>query len=221
MNKKFIKQVGLSFFTALFLVITRRLHLIATTNYYNRYYFFISLAVTVTLIIRFGVMCYRDDDFPYFAYAKEMIAGALAGLIIASMFFSYSSKFTFERWKNKPLLRPFMVAELCDIQNGEKWTQDKYKSYNLNSYTREEVRELLSINPEMDSSDKFSFKFEDYDAETSEIKFEADIYYAYHGLDLRDYWLVLMYVKSPNSEKWRLSRAEVFAEGETVYGLYG
>lgn len=180
----------------------------------------IFIAVAIATLSFGALLCFLCQKKP--VYVKPSIFILLITMLFTQFFFSYSMAFTFEKWQNKPNLRQFMVAKLCDIQNSEEMQrEEKYKKYILNSYTRAEARELLSTNSEMDSSDKFSFSFEDYDPETSEIKFEADIYYAYNGLDLRDYWLVLMYVKYPDSENWRLSRAEVFAEGETVYGLYG
>lgn len=185
----------------------------------NLPYFIISLVVTIiffAITVISVLKKYINGDELYYLNIK-ILAVSLVTAILGSVFlYKHLTDFSFEKWQNNESLRPFIVTDLCENQGP---SDNKKEEYNLNRYTREEVKELLSINSEKDISDKFIFKFEKpgYTFEGEEYRFIADTYFAYKGIDFKDYWIVVMYVEDLQTGQYRLSRVEVMPEGTHTY----
>lgn len=189
----------------------------------NLPYFIISLAVAIIfLVLTVGCVIkeYINGDELYYVNIKILAVSLVISIVGSVFLYKRITDFSFEKWQSNESLRPFIVTDLCESQGP---SDNKKEEYNLNRYTREEVKELLSINSEKDISDKFIFKFETpgYTFGGEEYRFIADTYFAYNGIDFKDYWIVVMYVEDLQTGQYRLSRVEVMPEGTHTYQLHG
>ncbi len=221
MNKISLKFSILLIFDVFSAMITYMFFKMTTTVMNNLPYFIISLAVTIIFLaitVISVVKKYINGDELYDVNIK-ILAVSCAIAILGSVFlYKHLTDFSFEKWQSNENLRPFIVTDLCELQYS---SNNKKEEYKLNRYTREEVKELLSINSEKDISDKFIFKFEipGYTLDEEEYRFIADTYFAYRGFDFKDYWIVVMYVEDLQTGQYRLSRVEVMPEGTHTYLL--
>lgn len=219
MNKYSLRLSVLLIFDVFSAMLTYMLFKMTTTVMNNLPYFIISLVVTIiffAITVISVLKKYINGDELYYLNIK-ILAVSLVTAILGSVFlYKHLTDFSFEKWQNNESLRPFIVTDLCENQGP---SDNKKEEYNLNRYTREEVKELLSINSEKDISDKFIFKFEKpgYTFEGEEYRFIADTYFAYKGIDFKDYWIVVMYVEDLQTGQYRLSRVEVMPEGIHTY----
>lgn len=189
----------------------------------NLPYFIISLAVAIifwVLTVGCVIKEYINGDELYYVNIKILVVSLVIAILGSVFLYKHLTDFSFEKWQSNESLRPFIVTDLCNCQGTSNNKKEKYK---LNRYTREEVKELLSINSEKDISDKFIFKFEKpgYTFEGEEYRFIADTYFAYKGIDFKDYWIVVIYVENVQTGQYRLSRVEVMPEGTHTYLLQG
>lgn len=223
MNKYSLRLSVLLIFDVFSAMLTYMLFKMTTTVMNNLPYFIISLVVTIiffAITVISVLKKYINGDELYYLNIK-ILAVSLVTAILGSVFlYKHLTDFSFEKWQNNESLRPFIVTDLCENQG---LSDNKKEEYNLNRYTREEVKELLSINSEKDISDKFIFNFEKpgYTFEGEEYRFIADTYFAYKGIDFKDYWIVVMYVENVQTGQYRLSRVEVMPEGIHTYLLQG
>lgn len=223
MNKYSLRLSVLLIFDVFSAMLTYMLFKMTTTVMNNLPYFIISLVVTIiffAITVISVLKKYINGDELYYLNIK-ILAVSLVTAILGSVFlYKHLTDFSFEKWQNNESLRPFIVTDLCENQGP---SDNKKEEYNLNRYTREEVKELLSINSEKDISDKFIFKFEipGYTLDGEEYRFIADTYFAYRGFDFKDYWIVVMYVEDLQTGQYRLSRVEVMPEGTHTYLLQG
>lgn len=219
MNKYSLRLSVLLIFDVFSAMLTYMLFKMTTTVMNNLPYFIISLVVTIiffAITVISVLKKYINGDELYYLNIK-ILAVSLVTAILGSVFlYKHLTDFSFEKWQNNESLRPFIVTDLCENQG---LSDNKKEEYKLNRYTREEVKELLSINSEKDISDKFIFKFEipGYTFEGEEYRFIADTYFAYQGIDFKDYWIVVMYVEDLQTGQYRLSRVEVMPEGTHTY----
>lgn len=122
-------------------------------------------------------------------------------LVLTVCLCEYLTTFSFERWQDKELLRPFMAAEFIDIQNNRQ--KHRNNEYRLKKYTDEERKELLITNEYRNKSPEVTVNF-------SDKELSSEIYYAYNGVDFKDYWLVLIL------RNGTVERAEIYPSGTTV-----
>lgn len=127
-------------------------------------------------------------------------------LVLTLCLCKYLTFFNFERWQEKEYLRQFMAMDLVDVQNNH----NKYKNseYRLNKYTEEERKELLSVDERKDENPEITVEFND-------DSLSAEIYYAYNGIDFKDYWLVLV-IRELDNGTGIIERAEIYPSGTTV-----
>lgn len=223
MNKFSLKLSVLLIFDVFSAMITYMFFKMTTTVMNNLPYFIIGLVVTIiffALTIISVLKKYINGDELYYVNIKILAISFVITILSSVFLYKHLTDFSFEKWQSNESLRPFIVTDLCEIQN---FSDNKKEEYKLNRYTRGEVKELLSINSEKDISDKFIFKFEipGYTIDEEEYRFIADTYFAYKGIDSKDYWIVVMYVENLQTGQYRISRVEVMPEGTHTYQLQG
>lgn len=219
MNKYSLRLSVLLIFDVFSVMLTYMLFKMTTTVMNNLPYFIISLVVTIiffAITVISVLKKYINGDELYYLNIKILSVSLVTAILGSVFLYKHLTDFSFEKWQNNESLRPFIVNDLCKLQYS---SNNKKEEYKLNRYTREEVKELLSINSEKDISDKFIFKFEKpgYTFEGEEYRFIADTYFAYKGIDFKDYWIVVMYVENVQTGQYRLSRVEVMPEGTHTY----
>ncbi len=144
MNKFSLKLIVLLITDVFSAMITYMLFKMSTAVMNNFPFFIINLVVTIIFFaftFRFVLKGYIYGEL-YYVNIKILAISCVITLLVSASLYKYLTDFSFEKWQSKKSLRPFMVNDLCEIQNSSY----KKEEYNLNRYTREEVKELLSIN---------------------------------------------------------------------------
>lgn len=223
MNKISLKLSILLILDVFSAMITYMFFKMSTTVMNNLPYFIISLVVTIiffALTLKYVLKKYINGDELYYVNIKILAISCVVSILGSVFLYKYLTNFSFKKWQRNESLRPFIVTDLCEIQN---FSDNKKEEYKLNRYTREEVKDLLSTNSKKDISDKFVFKFEKpgYTIGEEEYRFIADTYFAYKGIDSKDYWIVVIYVENLQTGQYRISRVEVMPEGTHTYQLQG
>lgn len=182
------------------LAVTHMLFKMTTSVESNKTLFFIAAVPCAVSVIFTAVNVlkrYINDNL-----IMPNIPVLIITLLVAIGLCKYLTAFSFERWQEKENLRPFIAMELIDVQNNRKKYGDS--EYRLNKYTEAERKELLSVNERKDRNPKITVNF-------SDESLSAEIYYAYNGFDLKDYWLVLIIRENDTVE-----RAEIYPSDAVV-----
>lgn len=140
-------------------------------------------------------------------YHIVIILAAIISLIISASIWKYSTTFTFEKWREKEYLRPFIVA---DFINTQIFAKDN--DYLMSKYSRQDAIQLLQNKNDNEKTPDITYEFVD----SSKGYFSSDIYFAFSGLNNKNYWLVLSYFGTDTSIKTDVSDAEIVASGEHI-----
>lgn len=155
--------------------------------------------------------------------SKRMIPSIIAiavALALSVCFYKYLTHFSFDRWQRSEFLRPFMAIEMMRVQTGkitnrvnvvefdDNLTSTRYDDeLYFGSYSPEERKTLLTVSDWRDEKPEVTLKLGE--------GYCSEVYYAFNGVDLKDYWLVLVF-ENDGRHRDDLLTAQFVASGEEV-----